>query len=314
MTGDLLEKYIWLVQTFVRAGAAGLTLAELGSRWERKFGCAYPRRSFNNHREAISNIFGIWIECNRSTNSYYIPDVDGLSDSDSTGKWLINTFTVNRLLTLGRERLVGRVAVEDIPSGHIHLTAVMEAMQDNEVLRIAHRKYTSGEAAEYTVHPYAVKEFSKRWYLVGWCRERKGMRVYGLDRVLRLEPTGEHFKMPADFDVEELFATSFGPYIPQERGCEVTFKATATEAAYLRDLPLHFSQKEISRNAEESIFSIFVCPDRSLALTLLGRGSSIEVLSPASLRDTVAEMARRTVEKYSGMTGSGPDSKSDSRD
>lgn len=299
MTGELLEKYIWLVQTLSRAGAAGLSLAELGSRWERKFGGAYPRRSFNNHREAIANIFGIWIDCDRSTNRYFIPDSDELSDSEGAGRWLINTFTVNRLLTLGRERLVGRVSVEDVPSGHIHLTAVMEAMQDDEVLKISYRKYTGSEASDFTVLPYAVKEFSKRWYLVGYCRERKGMRVYGLDRVLKLEPAGGHFKMPADFDVDELFATSFGPYIPEERGCEVIFRASAVEAGYLRDLPLHFSQKEIERTAESSTFSMFVCPDRSLAITFLGRGDSIEVLSPESLRETVAAMARVTVEKYS---------------
>lgn len=299
MTGELLEKYIWLVQTLTRAGAAGLTLVELGSRWERKFGERYPRRSFNNHREAISNIFGIWIDCDRSTNRYFIPGSDELSDSDEAGRWLINTFTVNRLLTLGKDRLTGRVAVEDIPSGQVHLTAVMEAMQNDEVLRISHRKYTGDEISEFTVLPYAVKEFSKRWYLVGWCRERRGMRVYGLDRVLSLEPTGEHFKMPRDFDVNELFATSFGPYLPQERGCEVIFKADKVESAYLRDLPLHQSQKEIERGPDGSTFSMFVCPDRSLAISLLGRGDAIEVISPASLRETVAEMARKTVEKYS---------------
>ena len=73
MVTELLQKYIWLVQTFIRAGERGLDLGEISDRWESRFGTEYSRRTFNNHREAVEGVFGISILCNRSTNRYYIP-------------------------------------------------------------------------------------------------------------------------------------------------------------------------------------------------------------------------------------------------
>ena len=72
MVTELLQKYIWLVQTFIRAGERGLTLQEISDKWERRWDAPYSRRTFNNHRKDVEDVFGIYIECNRSTNCYFI--------------------------------------------------------------------------------------------------------------------------------------------------------------------------------------------------------------------------------------------------
>lgn len=146
MVTELLQKYIWLVQTFIRAGENGLSLGEISDRWENRFDSTYSRRTFNNHREAVEEVFGIRIECNRSTSRYFIGSTDDITDDNAETAWLINTFTVNNMLSLGKERLSGRVSVEDIPSGHRHLTSIMEAMTENREIKIQYQKYTSAES------------------------------------------------------------------------------------------------------------------------------------------------------------------------
>ena len=298
MVTELLKKYIWLVQTFIRAGEKGLSLGEISDRWENRFDSPYSRRTFNNHREAVEEVFGIRIECNRSTNRYFIGYSDDVADENAETAWLINTFTVNNMLSLGRERLSGRISVEDIPSGHMHLTCLMEAMTENREVRIIYQKYTSLQADSYTVRPYAVKEFAKRWYLVAYCIERKALRVYGLDRILSLEITGKLFRMPGNFDIDELFSTSFGIYIPEERGRTIQFRTSPTDARFLRDLPVHPSQKEIGSEKDSVTFSIFVCPNKALIMEFCKYGSGLEVLSPPDIREKVAEEHRKAVEKY----------------
>ena len=298
MVTELLQKYIWLVQTFIRAGENGLSLGEISDRWENRFDSTYSRRTFNNHREAVEEVFGIRIECNRSTSRYFIGSTDDITDDNAETAWLINTFTVNNMLSLGKERLSGRVSVEDIPSGHRHLTSIMEAMTENREIKIQYQKYTSAESYSYTLRPYAVKEFAKRWYIVAYCIERKGLRVYGLDRIRHLELTGESFRMPKNFDVDELFSTSFGIYIPEEKGRTITFRTSPTDARFLRDLPLHSSQREISSDGESVTFSIFVCPNKALVMEFCKYGSGLEVLSPEDIRTQVAEEHRKAAEKY----------------
>lgn len=298
MVTELLNKYIWLVNTFVRAGERGLSLDEICRRWESRFGSSYSRRTFNNHRMNVEEIFGIRIDCNRSTNRYFIDCSDDVSDENEESAWLINTFTVNNMLSLGKERLRGRVSVEDIPSGHRFLTVIMDAMTECRELRISYRKYTSTETGQYTIHPYAVKEAGRRWYLIGYCVEREGLRVYGLDRVQDIMETGRTFRMDKDFDVDEMFATSFGIYLPEGPGKTITFRTGMKDASYLRDLPMHKSQEEIANDGNSVTFSIFVCPDKAMIMEFCKFGSRIEVLSPESVRKEVAEELRRASELY----------------
>lgn len=73
----LLQRYVWLVDTVRRAGR--ITLEEINAKWamntslnpdgEREI----PQRTFHRHREAIQDIFGIRILCDRDGgNRYYI--------------------------------------------------------------------------------------------------------------------------------------------------------------------------------------------------------------------------------------------------
>lgn len=300
-----MQKYIWLVQTFIRAGEKGLTLQEISEKWENRFDSPYSRRTFNNHRKEVEDIFGIYIDCNRSTNCYFIEYSDDVADADAEAAWLINTFTVNKVLSLGKERLSGRVAVENIPSGHHFLTSAIEAMTENNVIEVEYKKYTSTSSEKLTLHPYAVKENAKRWYLIAYCVEREGLRVYGLDRIQSIRITDSTFKMPKGFDVDEIFATSFGIYLPDGKGQKVTFRTSTKEAQYLRDLPLHSSQQEEINDGENVTFSIFVCTKDSkgrfyndLIMELCRYGNRIEVLSPADIRAAVADELKKAADIY----------------
>jgi len=305
MVSELLQKYIWLVQTFIRAGEDGLSLQEISDKWESRFDSPYSRRTFNNHRKDVEDVFGIYIDCNRRTNRYFIEYSEDVADENAESAWLINTFTVGKVLSMGRQRLSGRVAVENIPSGHQHLTSVMEAMTDNHEIVIGYRKYSSTEAERLTLQPYAVKESAKRWYMIAYCVERQGLRVYGLDRIQYLEITDRSYKMPRGFDVDELFATSFGIYLPEQRAQKIVFRTSAKEAKYLRDLPLHSSQCEEESGQDHATFSIFVCAKdkngkfyNDLIMELCRYGSRIEVLSPEDVREAVATELKKAASMY----------------
>ena len=287
MVSELLRKYIWLVQTFIKEGDRGLSLDELIRKWEIRWGSAYSRRTFNNHREAVEDVFGIRIECNRSTMHYFIRYSEDVQDESADTAWLINIFTVNNLLSLGKERLSGRVSVEDIPSGQKYLTMLMNAMLDNNEIEIGYRKYTGSEAEFFQIQPYALKEFAKRWYLIGYCKERKALRVYGLDRILFIKVLDSCF--PAG-----------------QEPIDIIFSATYKEAQYLRDLPIHHSQKEVAfpdfcvlKDVSEKVcFSIRVVPDIALIMELCRRGDRIEVLGPLDIRRKVAVALKKAAALY----------------
>ena len=300
MVSELIDKYIWLVQTFIDAGPRGLSLQEVSDRWTSRYGGEeYPRRSFNNHREAVAEVFGIEIACNRSTNRYYIDAGESAVDKRQSVDWLVNTFTVNNLLALGKERLSGRVAVEDIPSGHKWLVTVMQAMLDNTEMELHYRKYMSeGEEVRH-IRPYAVKEFAKRWYVVAYSIDADALRVYAMDRILSLTPTGEKFKMPKGFLVDDLFESSYGIYLPEgDAPVLVKLRTTLREAAFLRDLPLHPSQVFLGEEDGHCLFALRVIPNPNFVMELCKHGGRLEILEPESLREQVRDELRNALKLY----------------
>ena len=300
MVSELIDKYIWLVQTFIDAGPRGLSLPEIADRWTARYGGDdYPRRSFNNHREAVAEVFGIEIACNRSTNRYYIDAGESAVDKRQSVDWLVNTFTVNNLLSLGKERLSGRVSVEDIPSGQKHLITVMQAMLDNTEMELHYRKYLSDDEEVRHIRPYAVKEFAKRWYIVAYSEEAKALRVYAMDRILSLRPTGEKFRMPKGFRVDDLFESSYGIYLPEgETPVLVKLRTTLREAAFLRDLPLHPSQVFLGEEDGHCLFALRVIPNPNFLMELCKHGGRLEILEPESLREQVKQELRNTLKLY----------------
>ena len=311
MVSELIGKYIWLVQSLVAAGATGLTFKELNERYSGRFGQAYSRRTFNNHRLAVADLFGIDIDCDRSSNRYVIPYSGDVLDNDESIGWLVNTFTVNNLLSLGKERLSGRVSVEEIPSGQKHLTAIMQAMEDGKELEIVYGKYSSRSSETLHVQPFAVKEHEKRWYLVAFCHERAGAesgnndinawRVYGLDRITSLEMTDVAFRMPKGFDVDGLFSQSYGIYFPEpgQKPLTIRLRVTDEEARYLRDLPIHRSQvEEGAAKGGGRIFRLRVIPNRNLTMEFCRHAGRLEVLEPETVRLEVKEELEKAYRQY----------------
>ena len=313
MVSELITKYIWLIQTLSAAGEHGLSIEEICGKYSRRFSQTYSRRSFNNHRSAVLDVFGIGIECNRSTNRYYIPYSEDALDNDESLRWMISSFTVGNLLTMGKERLSGRVSLEAVPSGEKHLTSLMQAMEENREVEIAYSKYKSDSTDILHVQPFAVKEHERRWYLIGFCRERaesektpntdrSAWRVYGMDRIVSLRETDRTFKLPKGFDVEELFSESYGIFFPKpgEKPAAIRFRVTAKEARYLRDLPLHWSQEEEPDIQEDGsrTFRIRVIPNEDLTMQFCSHAGSLEVLEPEEVRQAVAERLKKASDKY----------------
>ena len=150
------------------------------------------------------------------------------------------------------------------------------------------------------IRPYAVKEHAKRWYVVAFSEEAGAIRVYAMDRILSMAPTGERFKMPKGFNVDELFEASYGIYPPEdEPPVLVTVRTTPREAAYLKDLPIHPSQVYLGEDEDgRSRFAFRVIPNPDLVMELCKRGSRLEVLSPEPLRNQVAEELRNALKMY----------------
>ncbi|MDE6224802.1 MAG: WYL domain-containing protein [Muribaculaceae bacterium] len=284
-----LQKYTWLIDTIRSAGK--ISHKELSDRWERDKDLSdykpLPRATFNRWRESIEEQFHVKIECQKGGGYlYYIANPEDI-DENKLKKWMLDSFSVGNAISSSFS-LKGRILVDEIPSGHEHLTTILEAMKRNNVIYITYHPFSKDHTSTFPIKPYCVKLFENRWYVLAYSDYYQNLRIYGLDRIENIETTNECFKIPKDFNAEDYFSTAFGIVIGHDlKAQRIVIRAYENHIPYLKSLPLHHSQRLIEDCGEYADFEMYLAPTYDFIMKLLHTGAMIEVLKPASLRKTM---------------------------
>lgn len=297
-----LNRYIWLVDTLVRAGQRGLTFEEINDKYRYNDsisnGGEYALRTFHDHRKAVENLFGIEIACNRSDNRYYIRDTDDIKSPGYFRKWLLETISLNNTIA-ANDCIRDRILLEEVPSTTPALVPLLAAMRENIMVNFQYHPFDKDVVNPYNdFQPWTLKMYKRRWYVYGSVPE-KGMRIFSLDRISDVEPTGQTFQLPEDFDAEAVFFGTFGAYVTvKDEPQTILIKTDEWQAKYLRSLPLHKSQEEVERTPEYTIFSLFVKPTYDLKQEILTMNIHAEVLAPTAFREEIKENLAEMMAKY----------------
>jgi hypothetical protein len=124
-TPVLFKEYIWLVNTIYQARS--ITLEDINRKWiqtDMSGGVEIARSTFCRHKDAIEDIFGIFIECDRKNGyQYYIGNANVLSE-DSIQNWMLSTLSVNHVISESLS-LQKRILLEPIPSAKGYLEQII---------------------------------------------------------------------------------------------------------------------------------------------------------------------------------------------
>ncbi|MDE7463367.1 MAG: WYL domain-containing protein [Muribaculaceae bacterium] len=287
-SSDIFREYVWLVETIWQAGK--ITLDELSRRWERSKlnnGSPMSRSTFNRHRSAVQDIFGIDIECDRSNgNVYYIANADSLS---SVMNWMVSSLAVNNMITESRS-IQNRILLEPVPFAGETLQTLIEAMKENHRVELTYQGYGKPER-DYIIEPYCIRLFKQRWYLLGHFDDK--FRLFSFDRIVSVKVSDLQFKMPKDFDCESYFDEYFGMMTDSRVKPErVIIRAHGQERYYLRDLPLHHTQHEIGSTKDTVDFELYLRPTTDFLAAIFSRAGRVEIISPKHLKEELLEWSR----------------------
>lgn len=298
-TTILLRKYVWLLNTILSAGK--ISLEEINRKWlltEMSNGVPLSRSTFNRHKDDILEIFDIIIDCDKKDGyKYFISNAEFL-EKDNIQNWMLSTLSVSNVLCESKN-VYDRIQLESIPSGGEFLYQVIDAMKRNVRITIGYCKYRSADISMITVEPYCVKLFHRRWYVLCFLPERKVFRTYSFDRIKTLVVTDETFAMNPSFSAAGYFKNYYGIVSGDDSILEkVVLRAFEHEVYYMRDLPVHHSQKEIATGDNYSDFELYLCPTLDFVGHLLSRGAYIKVLEPAWLADKLLDTYEKSMNLY----------------
>lgn len=298
----LIRRYVWLVDTIRRAG--NITLEEINRKWmeNRSFRLEsekdFPERTFHRHRQAIADIFGIDILCNRyNGNTYYIENEEVLNAPSFTS-WLFNGLAIDNQLMDNKE-ISDRILFEETPGGMEYMPVVIQALSEKRKLQLTYNSISHGNYTDKKIEPYFIKERLRRWYIVGKVEGHNNVEVFAFDRIERLSLLNEKFEFDTDIDPKTYFNEVVGILLDDEYDCErVVVRLYGKQTEYVNLLPLHKSQKIVNRGKDYVDFEYMLRPEWEFIHEVLRLGYEAEVLSPPWGREELKWQAEEIVKRY----------------
>lgn len=304
------DKLGWLIM-FLMSKPHGVLFTEIQEQWRKnlppeKRDKELLYRTFHNWCKYLEKGGQFYIETDKKTNTYRLCKKEYAEDDkvqiDIINYSLVDYGKIRR--AMDNQMIHDRIVKEPQIESEEILDLISTAMRDNKVLRICYDKFNN-DSYEMEVHPYALRICQRRWYLLAYSPDRKGMRTYAIDRLPCCTILNKTFKMKKDFNAEEYFKYSVGVFtgITEEEKTPtyVVIKASKLQAEYLNTLPLHHSQTEIANDNDHTVFSYHLLPTDELVSRILAMGDQVEVVAPQILRDKMKAKLAKLQVMYGGL-------------
>jgi predicted DNA-binding transcriptional regulator YafY len=183
--------------------------------------------------------------------------------------------------------------------GSSHLPILLKAIREKVPVRFFYEKFTGGKQRAYELHPYLLKEYRNRWYVIGYNPDKKGVVIFGLDRIAEsIQALEAPYITVPGFDPDIYFKHSLGITAVADAPQKVRLRFTPLTGKYVESQPLHHSQK-ILRNDEVALeVELNICITKELVMQILSYGADVEVKEPTSFRRQIQQALETSLKYY----------------
>ncbi len=183
--------------------------------------------------------------------------------------------------------------------GFEFIAPLLDCIKQMNVCELEYKRFNSDQIKFYHFHPYLLKQYRNRWYVIGFDENRKDIGTFALDRIIGLTQSNESFQITTQFNALNYHKYAFGIHVIKDQKPEkVRLKFLAQEAPFLKSQPLHSSQVVLEDNIQYFIIEFEVWISFELIQSILGFGERVEVLGPLHLRTQIIKQLNNTLNLY----------------
>lgn len=182
--------------------------------------------------------------------------------------------------------------------GMEHFTPLFNAIIDKHPLQLTYKSFKQEEKSKIIVHPYYLKQYNKRWFLIAWNAELNFLANFALDRILAIKEAKVPF-LPADIDFFEYFDDMIG--VSKDSRTElqkVKLWVSAAQWPYVKTKPLHGTQRVVKHVEDGTVITIEVYLNYELEQLLLSFAEKVRVLAPQELKDRLKQRLTEAANNY----------------
>ena len=169
-----------------------------------------------------------------------------------------------------------------------HLSSIFDFIRNEQVLLIEYRSLAVKRDIKLIIHPYYLREYNKRWFLMVRVESTNEIKKLPLDRILTYQPVNIPYKA-GEIDFEEYFEDFLGlsrpnPEVKVEK---IQLLFNIETAPYILSKPIHGSQKILSNDTNGLKIQLSLVPNYYLESLLLSYAENVQIIAPESLRKKI---------------------------
>lgn len=181
-----------------------------------------------------------------------------------------------------------------------YLSDMVDAIRSKNVMKIMYQPFNKTEGKKHTVHPYFIKEYNGRMYLIAKdihpTKESK-MLTFAFDRMSDVIKMNQVFR-EEELDKENYFHSTIGISLNGDKPEKIVLLFDSAQSSYINSQPLHHSQQVIKDDKDGLEISLSLVINYELISLILGIGDKVKVLQPLSLANTIQTHAENMIKLY----------------
>ena len=179
-----------------------------------------------------------------------------------------------------------------------HLPTLYNAIQYHTVLKIVYKPFDR-DPQTHTLHPQYLKQYNKRWYILGVTSQRPtDITNFPIDRIQSITPTNETY-IESTTNWQDIFddivGITYSPNLPAE---DIEFLVFGKIRHYLETNPIHSTQRVTHIDDDTIKIHLNVQINHELKRVLLSYAHSIKILAPQSLIEAHKQQLQDALSHY----------------
>lgn len=200
-----------------------------------------------------------------------------------------------------QQKSVVHLEQNDLVKGLHWIPQLMHNIQHEIPILLSYQSFKATTPSKNIFYPYLLKEYRKRWFLVGKCKGVAALQTRALDRILDIEEMAKkNFVAYDGLDFNTYYGECIGVTRSEEQlPMKVIFTVLKQHAQYILTKPLHHSQQVLAVDDKATTFRIDVILNFELEKELLSYGEVLQVQAPKILKQRLAKRIARMHHNYS---------------
>lgn len=180
------------------------------------------------------------------------------------------------------------------------LGTLFDNISNEVVIRLSYHTFSDATIRNIDFHPYLLKQYNDRWFLLGAADSDQKILTFALDRIDKVEVIPEKKYVECPDDIYERFDDIVGVTLYEDRQVEhIVCWVSEVSKGYVETKPIHGSYTPLKGDIEQQLhnkypklqdglfFTLDCIPNFELIRELCSFGKNLIVLSPQSIRQEI---------------------------